>query len=276
MKEMRACCACGALHPVEELTEFDDSYLCETCLHRETVRCQRCGERIWTDDNAGDGHTPLCQRCFDNYYIACRDCGRVILEEDAYYESYDDYEARCYSCHCREGKRVINDYYYHPEPVFYGSGSDRYFGIELEIDRGGENEQKAKQILEVANASGDGLVYIKHDGSLEDGMELVSHPATVDFHRNHFPWAAIMEKAKSLGYVSHKGGTCGLHFHVNRDSFGATLEEQEACIARILYLHEAFWKQHLKYLLLIRVWSYASRQGTFHWLISITRPLSHI
>ena len=25
MKEMRACCVCGSLHPVEELTEFEDS-----------------------------------------------------------------------------------------------------------------------------------------------------------------------------------------------------------------------------------------------------------
>ena len=83
MKEMRACCVCGTLHPVEKLTEFDDSYLCESCLHTETIRCQRCGERIWTDDNAGDGNTPLCQSCYDRYYTTCEDCGRVIHQEDA-------------------------------------------------------------------------------------------------------------------------------------------------------------------------------------------------
>lgn len=246
MKETRSCSVCGSLHPVGELVEYDDSYLCDICLHTETTRCQRCGERIWTDDNAGDSSIPLCQRCFDRFYTTCEDCGRAITQDDAYYDDEDDYDARCYACHCRARERVIHDYYYRPEPIFYGQGG-RFFGIELEIERGGESEKKAAQILEVANASGDELVYIKHDGSLVDGMELVSHPATVDFHMKKFPWAAIMEKAKSLGYVSHQGKSCGLHFHVNRSAFGATVQEQDACIARILYLHEAFWNELLRF-----------------------------
>ena len=139
MKEMRDCCVCGSLHPLEELTEFDDSYICRSCLHTETVRCQRCGERIWTDDNAGDEDTPLCQRCFDRYYTTCEDCGRVIHQDDAYYRDEDDYEARCYTCHCRAQERFIHDYSYRPEPIFYGDGK-RVFGIELEIDSGGESE----------------------------------------------------------------------------------------------------------------------------------------
>lgn len=246
MKEKRECSICGSVHPVEALTELDGDWLCGNCLHTETVRCQRCGERIWRDDNAGDGSTSLCQRCYDRYYTSCVDCGRVILQDDAYYIDEDDYDARCYGCHCRVRERIIRDYFYRPEPVFYGQ-ADRYFGIELEIEAGGESEGKARQILEVANASGDELVYIKHDGSLMDGMELVSHPATVDFHLNHFPWAAIMEKAKSLGYVSHQGGTCGLHFHVNRSAFGETEEEQEAVIARILYFFEKHWPELLRF-----------------------------
>lgn len=245
MKEMRACCVCGSLHPVAELTEFDDSYLCRSCLHTETVRCQRCGERIWTDANAGDNDTPLCQHCYDRYYTTCEDCGRVIHQDDAYYRD-DDYEARCYACHCRAQNKLIHDYCYRPEPIFYGEG-DHFYGIELEVDRGGESEQNAEAILNVANAAGDELIYIKHDGSLEAGMELVSHPATIDFHLKKFPWVAIMKKARSLGYVSHQSGTAGLHFHVNRSAFGATVEEQDACIARLLYLHEAFWNELLKF-----------------------------
>ena len=131
-EETRACSVCGKLHPVSELTEFDVTLICRDCLQTETVRCQRCGERIWADDNAGDDDTPLCQSCFDRYYTTCEDCGRVILQDDAYYVSDDDYEARCYSCHCRRrDNQYIHDYYYKPEPIFYGEGS-RYFGVELE------------------------------------------------------------------------------------------------------------------------------------------------
>lgn len=246
MKEIRACCVCGSLHPVAELTEFDDSYICRSCLHTETTRCQRCGERIWTDANAGDDDTPLCQRCYDRYYTTCKDCGRVIHQDDAYYRDEDDYEARCYHCHCRAQEKLIHDYYYRPEPIFYGNGK-RFYGIELEIDSGGECEKNAEAILDVANAAGNELIYIKHDSSLEAGMELVSHPATIDFHLKEFPWAAIMKKARALGYVSHQSGTAGLHFHVNRNAFGATVEEQDVCIARLLYLHEAFWNELSKF-----------------------------
>lgn len=246
MEEMRACCVCGSLHPVEVLTEFDDSYLCESCLHTETVRCQRCGERIWVDDNAGDNDTPLCQSCYDRYYTSCTDCGRVIHNDDAYYEDEDDYDARCYSCHCRHAEhRVIHDYYYKPEPIFYGEGK-RYFGTELEVDGAGELNANAAKIVDIANC-GEERIYCKHDGSLNDGFEIVTHPMTLGYHLKEMPWAAVLNKAKEMGYLSHQAGTCGLHVHVNRTAFGKTEAEQEEVIARILYFFEKHWEELLKF-----------------------------
>ena len=70
MKEIRACCVCGRMHPVEELIEFEDDYLCSACVNTETILCGECGERIWADDNAGDGDTPLCQPCYDRHYTS--------------------------------------------------------------------------------------------------------------------------------------------------------------------------------------------------------------
>ncbi len=80
-------------------------------------------------------------------------------------------------------------------------------------------------MLEAANIS-DEHIYIKSDGSLDDGMEIVSHPMTLDFHKQ-FCWKEIMRKAISLGYRSHQTGTCGLHIHVNRDSLGEDHDDQE-------------------------------------------------
>lgn len=246
MKEKRECSICGAVHPLAELTEFDGDWLCDSCLHRETVRCQRCGERIWRDDNAGDSDTPLCQRCYERYYTSCVDCGRVIHQDDAYYIDEDDYDARCYGCHCRHADhRVIRDYYYKPTPVFFGEG-ERYWGVELEVDDGGESNRNAARILAVAN-SNEELVYIKHDGSLNEGFEIVTHPMTLDYHMNKMPWGEIMDEAKRMGYRSHQSGTCGLHFHVNRSAFGETEAEQEAVIARILYFFEKHWEELLKF-----------------------------
>ena len=245
-ENMRACSVCGSLHPVEELTEFDEQYLCTLCLHTETTLCLRCGERIWSDDNSGDNTTPLCQRCYDRYYTTCEDCGRVLLHDDAYYLDEDSYEARCYTCHCRhDDNRVIHDYYYKPEPTFLGEGN-RWLGVELEIDDAGEHHKNAMKIVAVANREAE-HIYCKHDGSLNDGFEIVTHPMTIDYHMNTMPWSAILNQAKEMGYLSHQAGTCGLHIHVNRTAFGKTEEEQDEVIARILYFFEKNWQELLKF-----------------------------
>ena len=66
--------------------------------------------------------------------------------------------------------------------------------MELEIDCGGESSAKARQLLDLANAE-EALIYIKRDGSLDDGWEIVTHPMSLDFHRTRMPWAALMRKA---------------------------------------------------------------------------------
>ena len=100
-------------------------------------------------------------------------------------------------------------------------------------------------LLAIANRDEE-HVYVKGDGSLDDGMELVSHPASLDYHKN-YQWEEIMKKAISLGYRSHQTSTCGLHIHVNRSSFGDTHEEQEEVISRILFFVETHWAELLKF-----------------------------
>ena len=243
--QLEECGVCHALHPLEELRSFDDTLICPDCLEDSTVVCGRCGERIWREDDVGNedsGH--LCQSCYDRYYNTCEECHRIICEEDAYYE--DDDRVLCYDCHRRHRSRYsINDYSYKPDPIFYGGGP-LYMGVELEIDEGGESESNARKILEVANAQ-ENLVYIKHDGSLSDGMEIVSHPMTLEYHMKQMPWQAVLEKAKQLDYRSHQAKTCGLHVHVNRTALGDNIAEQEEVIARILYFFEKHWNEMLKF-----------------------------
>ena len=79
--------------------------------------------------------------------------------------------------------------------------------MELELDDGGENEFCASKLLDIANAQKEHM-YIKHDGSLDDGFECVTHPMTLDYHINQMPWRAILNKAVAKGYLSHQAGTC--------------------------------------------------------------------
>lgn len=237
------CTSCGNNFYREQISPFDGELLCPACLSSQTVYCSCCDRRIWTDDNVGTDAQPLCQDCFDDHFERCTTCNALIRRGDTYYRGDTPYCAECYqSVGCGD---EIMSYYFKPTPIFYGEGK-RFFGVELEIDGAGEDNDNAAEILHIANVERP-LVYCKHDGSLDDGFEIVTHPVTLDFHLHNMPWEQIVEEAKKLGYTSHQAGTCGLHVHVNRNAFGETEVQQDAVIARILYFVEKNWEELLKF-----------------------------
>lgn len=204
------CTRCHREIPMPDRREFDGRDYCPGCLDAITAVCHVCGARLPLIHNHGSDDAPLCEACLRN-----------------------------------RSRAGIRDYCYKPRPIFYGKGP-RYFGVELEIDCGGELSDNANRLMTVANADRE-YIYVKHDGSLDDGMEIVSHPMSLDYHMNVMPWADVIEEARSLDYLSHKAGTCGLHVHVSRAAFGQTEREQDAGIARVLYFFEKHWEELLKF-----------------------------
>lgn len=241
-ESVQRCSHCGAEIHGDDYTLFDNEVLCPSCLERETIICAHCGDRIWSDENAGNSYIALCQDCYDDHYTTCERCESIIHRDNANY--IGDY-AYCDDCYDRIKDHSIHDYSYKPDPIFYGSGK-RFFGVELEIDDGGRDDDNAQSLLDIVNLC-DEKIYIKCDGSLDDGMEIVTHPMTLDYHKNQMPWQDIMDEAISLGYKSHKSGTCGLHVHVNRETFGDTREAQDDAISRVLYFVEHHWNELLKF-----------------------------
>ncbi len=245
MKDNKIICSeCGAILTNETAHEFEGKTFCRECLERVTTTCECCGTRIWNDEAQGDSNIVLCNRCYEYNYSVCEDCGRIIHNDNAYYFDDSDYPY-CYECFQKLQSNPIKSYNYKPEPIFYGSGS-LFMGIELEIDKGGENNANAEAILNIANCNDD-LLYAKHDGSIDYGFELVSHPMTLDYHINTMNWKEVFEKALSMGYRSHQTQTCGLHIHVNRLAFGKSSENQEDVISRIVYFVENHWNELLKF-----------------------------
>lgn len=246
MDEKRVCSICGAILSENEGRVFTDELLCKTCFEDNTTVCDYCGQRIWCDDTEGDSHTTLCGRCFENHYTYCEDCGRLLLYDAAYYFDGDDEEyPYCRTCFEKRTNRAIKSYNYKPEPIFYGSG-DFYFGVELEIDKGGEDNDNARELLDIGNHEKN-HIYCKHDGSIYNGFEVISHPMTLSYHKDKMPWYELMNSALGLGYKSHNTETCGLHCHVNRNGFGETEEEQDAAIGRVVYFVEKHWNELVKF-----------------------------
>lgn len=113
--------------------------------------------------------------------------------------------------------------------------------MELELDHGGECASHAASLLSIANREGE-YAYIKHDGFLSDGLEVVTHPMSLTHYLHRMPWEQLRREALSRGYVSHQATTCGLHVHISRRAFGETEGKQDAAIARVLYFFEKHWR----------------------------------
>lgn len=105
----------------------------------------------------------------------------------------------------------VNGYFYKPDPIFFKDNNEdtqKFFGIELEVMDGGESSLNAKRVCHSHEE-----LYAKHDGSLDDGMELVSHPCTVSWHLTHL-WDDVLSKLHTLHYHARNGS--GIHVHVSK------------------------------------------------------------
>ena len=169
--------------------------MCEECFNRCTVTCDNCNQRIWRDRAEGDSNYTLCSHCYEYNFTSCEDCGRLIPNDEAFYEDGEDYPY-CRECFEKLNDNSIKNYNYKPEPIFYGSGN-LFYGVELEVDKGGEIHSNAQNLLDIANKNEE-RIYCKHDGSINDGFEMVSHPMTLDYHINNMNWLNVFEKAVEM------------------------------------------------------------------------------
>ena len=235
--EQRVCTMCNCTLREDEGYELDDHILCDECFSEHTTTCDHCGETIWANDLISDDHMTLCQTCFDAHYRRCEDCGRIISDDDAFWWHDEPYCEHCYD-------RIevdIEEYNFKPEPVLFGDGT-RFFDVELEVDCAGKDEENARRIKEQANLRCE-HIYIKSDGSLDDGFEIVTHPMSLDYHLHEMPWNDVLKEAVRLGYKSHLTTSCGLHLHINRDALGEDRDDQEKVIERILFFVETHWAE---------------------------------
>lgn len=240
-EEKRYCDYCGCVLDEYDGTWVGEDLLCQDCVDDQCITCDHCEEIIWTEDCVTDDNTYLCQECFDDYYRRCESCNRIIHDDCTCWQNNLPYCESCFD----DLEDEIEEYSYKPEPIFYGD-SYLYFGVELEVDDGGKDGENARTLKDVANVH-DEHIYIKSDGSIDDGFEIVSHPMTLAYHMNTMDWESVLHEAVEMGYKSHDTSTCGLHIHVNRDAFGANQSKQEEIISRILFFVEKHWNEIFRF-----------------------------
>jgi hypothetical protein len=188
------CRPCGNAY-MDDNGGLDAFYYCESC--EDTV--PRSDTQRWNGDR-------YCNPCVDANVATCDDCGDEYWSEhyDCQYDPDED-----------DNNGIIHSYSYRPRPEFFGSGQ-YHLGFELEVEARSNSRYHGAEITQ--NILGS-RAYMKDDGSLNDGFEIVTHPHTLQKYQGDFDWD-FLEKLKREGYRSWNTTSCGLHVHVSRTAFG--------------------------------------------------------
>ena len=238
------CPRCGnILTDGETLQMLDGSLVCPSCYNNFARVCEGCGKtynRINMREYNGNYY---CSECWTTTFTTCAGCGNYVRYDELFSNGNADFcSSRCMERYEREANPPIHQYNYRPTPIFL----PRYnpwvggYGVELEVDNGDDREDVASELQAITND-----IYCKDDGSLNDGIEIVSHPATLDHHLNSLPWEKLTDIARENGFRSHNTTTCGLHVHASRILFGKTRQAQDLTIAKIMLLFDKYWSNEI-------------------------------
>jgi hypothetical protein len=260
-------------HPHNTLQNSEGNPVCFTCIALHHVSCSGCSTLLRTNNSQAHNGERYCGDCYRNSFRSCSSCFESRHQSEL--ESDNNDYSLCRSCapnyvRCsvsgvwmlrtaaieRNGvfyheqhvpvRHKIQRYNWKPNQVLFLGKEDAnnlFFGVELEIERGGSTNLKCDELMAIVNPEdepAESVMYGKHDGSVDVGFEMVSHPASFDYHMNVLPWEALLVKAKEMGY-SENPTTCGLHVHISRRYFGQSPARQDVGTMKLLYLVEKFW-----------------------------------
>ena len=211
------------LHQIAVLDESGDELhvegSCMECVIEKFLRdyfaCQQCRitkHRTWLSEIDQLRDWDICSMC-DEVFFECEDCGQWTCPSWSHHHE------------------VIRDASFTPALKFFpDDNQDYYFGFELEVETPDEDDANwwAERVVQKLNFPFCNTkrvtralrpFYLKHDGSLDCGFEIVSHPATIEWFRDSGVLDVINTFPRELDLRSWDTDTCGFHVHVSRTAF---------------------------------------------------------
>ena len=254
------CADCGDRHHNDEMHELQNGDLiCTRCRDNGSYYyCEDCGE-LFDYGVSGmyvdDGDYFVCEGCSENY-VTCAECDNVVHVDNTVYDD-DTGEYYCNECYNNYSKvnyaYSLKDYGFKPNLEIFSTGNeenkDLYIGFENETENnnsGVSKDEFCDTVGHAVNTDDKVFCYFKRDGSLNNGVEIVSHAFTLEYmQKNEEIFRKLLKTATDCGYKSHDTSTCGLHVHINKAYFGDTKEEQDENINKLLLFFECY-KENIK------------------------------
>jgi len=235
---VRVCERCNTIGSESwDFRTVDDAIWCEPCAESYSNYCESCevnhtGDNYYAEDRSGT----WCEDCWNDTLTYCEGCS-------CYYYN---------PCDCYDENIDIHDYSYTPDLEFHSNNDNPtspadhlYFGIEIEVEapRGDWGIRKQAAAFATANLESYDLAYLKSDGSLECGFEIVTHPMTHDYFKNSADkyWEVLEHLRSHYRMRSWSAGTTGLHIHISRAGFNNGAHSHR--FLQLVYNNEEFYSK---------------------------------
>lgn len=214
---------------------------CDSCVSDHAFTCGNC-ETDFSDAEAHDvDGSQWCRSCRNNDARSCVRCCQAYRRDDLV--ENDDGEMACESCaeatRTPAGSARVGEYHstknrgfspilspsvgfsfrkvqardYDGRKIGAPVDCPMLFGVEAEIEATGSKRPGEIAAL-VKEQIGALFAGAERDGSLSNGVECITQPATIDVHRA--AWSKL--NLDGTGARSHDTRTCGLHVHVSRNA----------------------------------------------------------
>lgn len=254
------CYNCGEFFEQDSTVYCDDNeyYYCENCAYDELMWCEYTDEYHLIENmvKLQDSDEWVYEDYAKRNFYQCSQCGD-------WYKYFDNlYEDNCHDLYCEScynngwgnfsNDNCLDDYHdshYNRNIEFFDMenetrNSTPYMGFELEVDEG-YTDYIDDTIYNIANLFPREYFAFEKDGSLDNGWENISQPASLNYHLYKLPeYQCMFKHIKDAGYKSHDAGTCGLHIHIDKKYFGNKLDSSEA---KLVYLFQKHWNNFLRF-----------------------------
>lgn len=248
-REICQCDNCGCDIDRNNDTNYvtnNGSIICEDCLNSDYFICHDCDEIHSNDDmnyiTGADYY--VCNYCRDNYSY-CDGCDNYFDDNREHMHSVEGQYLceSCYEEYCEENDvDIVNSYHNRDLPINFlstdkdkedktifpnaekfetGSSEDMLkFGMEIEV----ENDCYRISCNEMAHMIRNKFPHLElvfeEDGSLSNGMEIITQPMTMSYIREHKEdFRELCKMLDDNGFTSHNNGRCGQHIHFSRCFF---------------------------------------------------------
>ena len=194
----------------------------DTTTTQTFFNCFCCSERLpisFQSNSATEEEEAICQECIDSDYR--------WSERRDYYVHNDNWNSEDHDYpdeeeHEDEDSNVLNyTARANTKPRFksfekYNEKNTLIMGVENEVQIKSSCNLSRYDVVDDVLADLNDFVICKNDSSIGYGFEIVSSPATFDYHKT--AWDRFFSNsAKHLR--SYRDTTCGLHIHVGRSFF---------------------------------------------------------